>query len=132
MKWKFYVVLSALFLLCSQVFSQSNEDAQITDTLIEVPNFEPEALYTVTGQELTELYQTAQSYQNSAMKLEKAAKRAIEIAKVSLNDSTELLNELEQETKRADKLNFQRHFFIGTTAISVGVSAITILLLCFN
>ena len=107
MRWKYFSVFCALFLLLSPAFSES-------ETEFTVPSLEPEAVYEMTGQDIMSLYQEINDLTNSKNNCVSIADEAIKLAK-DLNTSV-----LEYE-KENQKLVLSNNFLIGTTVCSVGI-----------
>ena len=119
MKWKFCLVFCALFLLFSPVYSES-------ETELEIPELEPEAVYEMTGQDIMDLYQTVINLNETKEEWKNLTNEMMGI----LNDAKTLCREYEKENK---KLTFQNNFLIGTTVCSVGICvAGVITFMCLN
>ena len=107
MRWKFCLVFCALFSLALPLSSES-------ETELEIPELEPEAVYEIQGQDLITLYttikelnETKNEWKNLTLESQTNSKNALELAK-----------EYEKENK---KLTLKNNFLIGGITVSVGV-----------
>ena len=119
MRWKYFLVFCALFLLLSPAFSES-------ETELIIPELELEATYEVQGQDLMILYQTIKDlsetkneYKNLTEEMLTTSQNALKLAK-----------EYEKENK---KLTLQNNFLIGGITISAGICVVgTVMLIVTN
>ena len=118
MRWKYFLALLLVFSLLPQVYSES-------ETELEIPDLEPEAIYEIQGQDLMTLYQTINDlnetkneWKNLTLETQKNSKDALELAK-----------EYEKENR---KLQLQNNFLIGGVTISVGVVVVGAILFTFT
>ena len=119
MRWKYFLVFCALFLVSSLLFSES-------ETELTVPSLEPTEEYIMKGEDIMTLYQTVidltetkNGWKNLTLDAQTNSENALELAK-----------EYERENK---KLTLQNNFLIGTTVFSVGICvAGVITFLCLN
>ena len=118
MKWKFCLVLLLAFSLSLPVYSES-------ETELEIPNLEPEAVYEIQGKDLITLYttinnlnETKTEYQNLTNEMQTNSKNALELAK-----------EYERENK---KLQLQNNLLIGGITVSVGVGVVGAIVWAFT
>ena len=119
MRWKYFLVFCALFLVSSQLFSES-------ETELKIPDLEPEAEYIMTGQDILTLYQTINDLNETKTEYKNLTTEMMG----TLNDAKTLAEEYEKENK---KLTLQNNFLIGTTVCSVGICvAGVITFLCLN
>ena len=120
MRWKYFLVFCALFLLLSPAFSESETELEIE--VIEVPVLEPEAIYEMTGQDIMTLYTTINNLNEIKNEYKSTRDNALTISQNALK----LAKEYEKENQ---KLVLQNSFLIGTTVVSVGVVAAGIITL---
>ena len=107
MKWKFCLVLLLAFSLSLPVYSES-------ETELEIPNLEPEAVYEIQGKDLITLYttinnldETKNEWKNLTLETQTNSENALKLAK-----------EYERENK---KLQLQNNLLIGGITVSVSV-----------
>ena len=116
--WKYFLVLCALSLLSSPAFSES-------ETELEIPDLEPEAIYEIQGQDLMTLYQTI----NDLNETKEEWKNLTLETQTTLEDAVKLAKEYEKENK---KLQLQNDFLVGGITISVGVVVAGAILFTFT
>ena len=117
--WKYFLVLLLVFSLLPPVYSES-------ETELEIPDLEPDAIYEMTGQDLMTLYctiknlnETKNEWRNLTLEIQTNSENVLELAK-----------EYEKENK---KLQLQNNFLIGSTVFSVGICvAGVITFFCLN
>ena len=107
MRWKYFLVFCALFLLLSPAYSEC-------ETEFTVPDLIPTEEYVMTGQGIMTLYQTVKdlnetknSYKNLTDEMMTTSQNALKLAK-----------EYESENQ---KLALQNNFLIGGITISAGI-----------
>ena len=110
MKWKFCLVFCALSLLFSPVYSES-------ETELEIPDLEPEAVYEIQGKDLMTLYQTINDLNETKNEWKNLTN---EMMKTS-EDAMTLAKEYEKENK---KLTLENNLLIGGITVSVGVAVV--------
>ena len=119
MRWKYFLVFCALFLVSSLLFSES-------ETELTVPSLEPEAIYEMKGQDIMDLYQTVIDLNETKTEYKNLTNEMMG----TLNDAKTLAQEYEKEN---NKLQLQNNFLIGSTVFSVGICvAGVITFLCLN
>ena len=119
MRWKYFLVFCALFLVSSLLFSESA-------TELKIPDLEPDATYEIQGKDLMTLYQTINNlnerkneWRNLTLEIQTNSENVLELAK-----------EYEKEN---NKLQLQNNFLIGSTVFSVGICvAGVITFFCLN
>ena len=107
MKWKFCLVFCALSLLFSPVYSES-------ETELEIPDLEPEAVYEMKGEDIMTLYQTINDLNETKNEWKNLTNETFQ----TLEDAVKLAKEYERENK---KLQLQNDFLVGGITVSVGV-----------
>ena len=118
--WKKFCLVLALLSLLSLPLSSESE------TELEIPELEPEAVYEIQGQDLMTLYQTI----NDLNETKEEWKNLTNEMMKTLNDAKTLCREYEKENK---KLTLKNNFLIGTTVCSVGICvAGVITFMCLN
>lgn len=108
--WKYFLALLLAFSLLLPVYSES-------ETELTIPSLEPEAEYTMTGQDIMTLYQTINDLNKTKTEYKNLTTEMMGI----LNDVKILVQEYEKENK---KLTLQNNFLIGGITVSVGVAVI--------
>ena len=119
MRWKYFLVFCALFLVSSQLFSES-------ETELEIPNLEMEATYEIQGKDLVALYTTINDLNETKTEYKNLTTEMMG----TLNDARTLAEEYEKENQ---KLTLENNFLIGSTVFSVGICvAGVITFFCLN
>ena len=118
MKWKFCLVFCALSLLFSPVYSES-------ETELEIPDLEPEAVYEMKGEDIMTLYQTINDLNETKNEWENLTNESMRV----LNDAVKLAKEYEKENK---KLQLQNNFLVGGITVSVGVVVVGAIVWAFT
>jgi hypothetical protein len=107
LRWKYFLVFCALFLLLSPAFSES-------ETELTVPDLIPTEEYVMTGQDIMTLYQTVKDLNETKTEY----KNLTDEMMTTLNDVQTLAQEYASENQ---KLVLSNNFLIGTTVCSVGI-----------
>ena len=110
MKWKYFLALLLASLLSLPAFSDS-------ETELEIPELEPEAVYEIQGQDIITLYQTI----NDLNERKNNWKNLTNEMMKTLEDARTLLEEYEKENK---KLTLENNLLIGGITVSVGVAVV--------
>ena len=119
MRWKYFLVFCALFLVSSLLFSES-------ETELKIPDLEPEAVYEMKGKDLITLYTTINDLNETKNEWKNLTNEMMK----TLEDAKTLAEEYEKENK---KLTLQNNFLIGSTVFSVGICvAGVITFFCLN
>ena len=115
---KFYLVLALLSLLSLPLYSES-------ETELEIPDLEPEAVYEIQGQDLMTLYQTINDLNETKTEYQSLTNETFQ----TLEDAVKLAKGYEKENK---KLIFQNNFLIGGITVSVGVVVVGAIVWAFT
>ena len=107
MRWKYFLVFCALFLLSLPAFSES-------ETEFTVPSLEPEAVYEMTGQDIMTLYQTVKDLNETKTEYKSLTEEMMTTSQNALKLAKEYASENQ-------KLVLSNNFLIGTTVCSVGI-----------
>ena len=110
MKWKYFLALLLAFSLWLRVYSES-------ETELEIPELEPDAVYEIQGKDLITLYQTINDLNETKTQWKNLTNEMMKTSK----DALELAKEYEKENK---KLMFQNNFLIGGITVSVGAAVV--------
>ena len=118
MKWKYFLVLLLAFLLSLPLSAES-------ETELEIPDLEPEAVYEIQGQDLMTLYQTINDLNETKEEWKNLTNETFQ----TLEDAVKLAKEYERENK---KLQLQNDFLVGGITVSVGVVVVGAIVWAFT
>ena len=116
--WKYFLALLLAFSLSLPAFSES-------ETELEIPDLEPEAIYEIQGQDLITLYTTIKELNETKNEWKNLT---LETQTNSI-DALELAKEYERENR---KLRLQNNFLVGGITVSVSVVVVGAVLFTFT